>query len=121
MRSDRSRRDEDERTADAALRVHFRDIAPPSLSPFFASRVRARLRADRARELDRRARWLLRMYWLGAGIAALLLVSRTAWPTSLPAGVAVAAVTFAVLATVPVMMLGRLRGGLFELILRLLP
>ncbi len=120
MRSDTTRVDRDERNADAALRGHFRDVPAPALSPFFAARVRARVREDGVRRIDARTRWLLRAYWVAAGVVALLLVSRTAWPATLPPEVRVAAIAFAVVVGVPVIVLGRLRGGVFELVLRLL-
>lgn len=121
MRSSRADHETDERAADLALRAHFARIARPGLSPFFEPRLRARLREEHARAIDNRARWLLRLYWLAAGGATLLVLARTAWPETLPTDVALIALVCVVLTGFALMLLGRLRGGLFELVLRLLP
>lgn len=106
---------------DAVLRAHFSAVPRPALPPFFAQHCagRALARAG-ALALSRRQRLALRAYWVGAATISVSLLLRADWPMTLPIGLTVALAVIAFLVALPVVLLARLRGGLFSFALRVL-
>ncbi len=119
VRRMRERQARAEQVADAALRAHFQGVPRPTLSPFFEPRVVSRARTENAEPaLDRRARRLLRAYWLVAAAVSLVLLWRTPWPAAGTGGGLLLGVALAVVVAFPAWLLARLRGGLFSFLLR---
>ena len=67
-----------------------------------------------------RAGRLLRLYWAAALGASAFVLDASAWPSPVPAAVAVAGVVALLAVLVPIALLAALRGGPFALACRIL-
>jgi hypothetical protein len=107
--------------ADRALRAALASDRPPVLPPFFAERCASRARlVPSARPLGGRSRVVLRAYWVLAAVLGGLVLARIDWPTAIPDAVATGAVVTLAVVLSPVLLLAHLRGGLFQLVRRML-
>jgi hypothetical protein len=106
---------------DGELRSHFAAVPPPSLPPSFADRCARRAAArPSALPLDPRRRFALRAYWCLAALVSAVVLVRIDWPAGAPTGLTMTFGAIALLVALPVLLLARLRGGLFPFVLRLL-
>ena len=102
--------------ADRTLRAALSGVRQPELPAHrCASRIRS---APAAEPLNRRARAVLRAYWLLTLVVGIAVLARADWPTAIPAAVAVASAVVTLVVLVPVLLLARIGGGLLALLRR---